>query len=148
MTSNLGSQIIQEKNDYAEIKKELDEMLYKYFKPEFLNRIDEIITFRPLNPALIREIAHLEVNKLVRLLEASRISVDITDKALAYLAELGFNPILGARPLKRVIQQQVQDRLSMMILEGKLLPESHVNIDADDTGLSLRRREPIVEPLR
>ncbi|HLP57896.1 MAG TPA: ATP-dependent chaperone ClpB, partial [Candidatus Deferrimicrobium sp.] len=135
MTSNLGSQIIQEKSDYDEIKQEVEEMLYKYFKPEFLNRIDEIITFRPLNPGLIREIARLEVNKLVRLLEANKIAIDITDKALAYLAELGFNPVLGARPLKRVIQHQVQDRLSMMILEGQLPPESSVKIDANETGL-------------
>ena len=135
MTSNLGSQIIQEKSDYDEIKKEIEVMLYKYFKPEFLNRIDEIITFRPLNPELIREIARLEINKLIRLLGETKISIDITDKALTYLAELGFNPVLGARPLKRVIQREVQDRLSTMILEGSLLPESRVKIDADETGL-------------
>lgn len=135
MTSNLGSQIIQEKSDYEEIKKEIDEMLYRYFKPEFLNRVDEIITFRPLNPDLIREIARLEVDKLARLLEAEKISIVITDTALGYLAELGFNPVLGARPLKRVIQREVQDRLSTLILEGKLPPESKVNIDSNDTGI-------------
>ncbi|MCX6584546.1 MAG: ATP-dependent chaperone ClpB [Candidatus Aminicenantes bacterium] len=131
MTSNLGSQIIREKSDYDEIKQEVEAMLYKYFKPEFLNRVDEIITFRPLNPDLIREIARLEVDKLVRLLGAAKISIDITEPALAYLAGLGFNPVLGARPLKRVIQREIQDRLSTQILEGQLPPESTVKIDSN-----------------
>ncbi len=135
MTSNLGSQIIQEKTGYEEIKKEIDELLYRYFKPEFLNRVDEIITFRPLNAELIKEIALLEVEKLSKLLEDSKISIDITDDALARLAELGFNPVLGARPLKRVIQREIQDRLSTLILEGKLLPESTVKIDYRDGEL-------------
>ncbi|MDQ1354986.1 MAG: ATP-dependent Clp protease ATP-binding subunit ClpB [Acidobacteriota bacterium] len=131
MTSNLGSQIIQEKSDYEEIKQEVEALLYKYFKPEFLNRVDEIITFRPLNPNLIREIARLEVDKLVRLLEPEKISITITDQALGDLAELGFNSVLGARPLKRVIQREIQDRLSTLILEGKLPPESKVSIDSN-----------------
>jgi len=131
MTSNLGSQIIREKSDYDEIKKEIEAMLYKYFKPEFLNRVDEIITFRPLNPDLIRQIARLEVDKLARLLEPAKISIAVTDKALAYLAQLGFNPVLGARPLKRVIQGEIQDRLSTLILEGRLPPESKVKIDSN-----------------
>ena len=136
MTSNLGSQIIQEKNDYGEIKREVEEMLFKYFKPEFLNRVDEIITFRPLNESLIKEIARLELEKLSKLLAASRTSIDITDAALFHLAELGFNPVLGARPLKRVIQREIQDRLSTMILEGKLLPDSKVRIDYKNNELT------------
>jgi ATP-dependent Clp protease ATP-binding subunit ClpB len=135
MTSNLGSQIIQEKTSYEEIKKEIDELLYRYFKPEFLNRVDEIITFRPLNSDLIKQIARLEVEKLSKLLKDSNISIDITDDALARLAELGFNPVLGARPLKRVIQREIQDRLSTLILEGKLLPESTIKIDFKDGEL-------------
>jgi ATP-dependent Clp protease ATP-binding subunit ClpB len=136
MTSNLGSQIIQEKTDYEEIKKEIDELLYRSFKPEFLNRVDEIITFRPLNAGLIKQIALLEVGKLSRLLVSSKISIDITEAALLHLAELGFNPVLGARPLKRVIQREVQDRLSTLILEGKLPPGSNVNIDFTDNELT------------
>jgi len=136
MTSNLGSQIIQEKSDYAEIKREVEEMLFKYFKPEFLNRVDEIITFRPLNEALIKEIAKLELEKLSKLLAASKTSIDITDAALFHLAESGFNPVLGARPLKRVIQREIQDRLSTLILEGKLLPESVVRIDYKNNELT------------
>jgi ATP-dependent Clp protease ATP-binding subunit ClpB len=136
MTSNLGSQIIREKTDYDEIKQEIDELLFKYFKPEFLNRIDEIITFRPLNEQLIKEIARLEVKKLAKLLEPSRTTIEITDAALYRLAELGYNPVLGARPLKRVIQREIQDRLSTLILEGKLPPESVVKIDFRNNQLT------------
>jgi ATP-dependent Clp protease ATP-binding subunit ClpB len=138
MTSNLGSRVIQEKTDYDEIKKEIDELLYRSFKPEFLNRVDEIITFRPLNAGLIEQIALLEVEKLSRLLVSSKISIDITEAALVHLAELGFNPVLGARPLKRVIQREVQDRLSTLILEGKLPPESSVKIDFIDNELTFK----------
>ncbi len=132
MTSNLGSQIIQEKNNYDEIKKELDELLFRSFKPEFLNRVDEIITFRPLQPELMKDIARLEVERLGLLLTDSKITIAVTGTALERLAELGFNPVLGARPLKRVIQREIQDRLSSLILENKLLPDSNVTIDYKD----------------
>jgi ATP-dependent Clp protease ATP-binding subunit ClpB len=132
MTSNLGSEIIQEKSDYNEIKREVEQLLYRYFKPEFLNRIDEIITFRRLTKEIIREITLLEVNKLTVLLNATKISLDISSNALDRLAELGFDPVLGARPLKRLIQREIQDPLSTLILEGKLLPESIVHVDYRD----------------
>ncbi len=135
MTSNLGSQLIQEKTDYNEIKAEVETLLFNYFKPEFLNRIDEIITFRPLNPEVIKKITLLEIEKLGRLLENSKIAVDITEPAVAALAEWGYNPALGARPLKRVIQREIMDQLSVMLLEGNLLPESIVKIDANDGKL-------------
>ncbi|MCP5048548.1 MAG: ATP-dependent chaperone ClpB [bacterium] len=134
MTSNLGSEIIREKTDYDEIKREIDQLLFGYFKPEFLNRIDEIITFHPLSRETIKEITAMEVTKLGDLLKHTKITIEVTDDALSRLAELGFNPVLGARPLKRVLQREIQDRLSMMILEGKLLPESTVHIDYKDSG--------------
>ncbi len=129
MTSNLGSEIIQEKTDYDEIKKEIDNLLFKYFKPEFLNRIDEIVTFRPLHREMIKEITLLEIKKLEKLLKSARISLAVSDTALARLAELGYNPVLGARPLKRVIQREIQDRLSTLILEGEVSSNSLVKID-------------------
>jgi ATP-dependent Clp protease ATP-binding subunit ClpB len=132
MTSNLGSDIIQEKTDYNEIKNEVEGLLYHYFKPEFLNRIDETITFRPLNQEMIKKIALLEINKFSRLLQLSKIQLDITEPAVKQLAQLGFNPSLGARPLKRIIQREIQDRLSSLILEGKVLPESTVTVDFQD----------------
>jgi len=132
MTSNLGSEITREKTDYDEIKQEIDQLLFRYFKPEFLNRIDDIITFRPLTEESIEDITVIEVNKLAKLLKSAKISIEITKNALSKLAELGYNPLLGARPLKRVIQQKIQDRLSTMILEGKLLPDAAVHIDYRD----------------
>ena len=129
MTSNLGSELILDKRDYKEIKREIDELLYKNFKPEFLNRIDEIITFKPLNKETIKEITLIEIKKLSKLLKPSKISIDITNDAISKLAELGYNPALGARPLKRVIQQEIQDKLSTLILEGKLLQNTRIKID-------------------
>lgn len=129
MTSNLGSEIIQEKTKYEEIKAEIDHLLFKNFKPEFLNRIDEIITFKPLSPDVIQEIARIQINNLSKLLSASKISLTVTKNALEKIAELGYMPALGARPLKRVIQREIQDKLSTLILEGKLLQGSPVTLD-------------------
>ncbi len=129
MTSNLGSEIIQEERDYQQIKSKLHELLFKYFKPEFLNRIDEIITFRPLTPENIQKIAELQVWHLRELLAGQKISLTISPQAIARLAATGFDPQLGARPLRRVIQQEIQDRLSIMILEGRLAPGASVQVD-------------------
>ena len=129
MTSNLGSQIILETNDYQEIKAQIDSLLFRHFKPEFLNRIDDIITFHPLSKDLIQDIAKLEIKKFSRLLTPAKISLKITNTAIQHLADMGYNPSLGARPLRRVIQREIQDRLSSLILEGKLPPESLVEVD-------------------
>jgi len=129
MTSNLGSEIIQEQNDYQGIKTKVHELLYKYFKPEFLNRIDEIITFKPLTPENIVQIASLQIEQLQKLLADQKITMTISDQALAKLAVTGFHPSLGARPLRRVIQREIQDKLAMMILDGSLLPKAKVAID-------------------
>ncbi|MCK4762569.1 MAG: ATP-dependent chaperone ClpB [Candidatus Aminicenantes bacterium] len=129
MTSNLGSEIIRDKTGYEEIKQEIENLLFKYFKPEFLNRIDEIVTFKPLSQEIIKEITLLEIKKLEKLLQSTGISIEISDNALDRLAELGYDPALGARPLKRVIQRKIQDRLSNMILEGEVSPGTVVKID-------------------
>ena len=129
MTSNLGSEIIQEQSDYQEIKNKVHELLYKYFKPEFLNRIDEIITFKPLTPENIVKIASLQIKQLQKMLGGQKITMIISDQALAKLAAAGFHPSLGARPLRRVIQHEIQDKLAMMILDGSLPANSKVNVD-------------------
>ena len=129
MTSNLGSELIQNKTDYEAIKKDLDELLFSHFRPEFLNRIDDIITFRPLVPDVIKMIARIQIGSLTRQLESLNIKIDVTDAALDMLAKKGFNPALGARPLRRVIQREIQDRLSTLILEGKLKENSSIKVD-------------------
>jgi ATP-dependent Clp protease ATP-binding subunit ClpB len=129
MTSNLGSEIIQEQRDYERMKAQLHELLFQYFKPEFLNRIDEIITFRPLTAENIRRIAALQIGHLQELLRPQKIALTVSPAAIARLAEAGFDPQLGARPLRRVIQQELQDKLSTMILEGRLAPGATVQVD-------------------
>jgi ATP-dependent Clp protease ATP-binding subunit ClpB len=129
MTSNLGSEIIQEQSDYEEIKTKVNELLYKYFKPEFLNRIDEIIVFKPLTPENIVKIAGLQIVQLQKLLAEQKITMTISEPALAKLAEAGFHPSLGARPLRRVIQHEIQDKLAMMVLDGSLPANAKVSID-------------------
>jgi ATP-dependent Clp protease ATP-binding subunit ClpB len=129
MTSNLGSEIIQAQSDYQEIKARVQELLYKYFKPEFLNRIDEIITFKPLTPENIVKIAGLQIAQLQKLLAGQRITLTVSEPALAKLAAAGFHPSLGARPLRRIIQHEIQDKLAMMILDGSLPVNASVLVD-------------------
>ena len=129
MTSNLGSEIIQEESDYEVIKAKVHELLYTYFKPEFLNRIDEVITFRPLTPENIMKIAGLQVEQLQKLLGGQKITMTVSDTALAKLAEAGFHPSLGARPLRRIIQREIQDKLATMILAGSLPVNAKVFVD-------------------
>ncbi len=128
MTSNLGSEIIQEKDNYEEIKKEIDNLLFRYFKPEFLNRIDEIITFKPLEKDTIKKIARIQIKRLEELLKNNKVSLEITENAIEKLAEMGFSPALGARPLKRIIQREIQDKISVLILEGRVLPNNKIKI--------------------
>ena len=138
MTSNLGSEIIQEQSDYQEIKTKVHELLYRYFKPEFLNRIDEIITFKPLTPENIMKIAGLQIAQLQKLLGGQKITMTISEAALAKLAAAGFHPSLGARPLRRVIQHDIQDKLATMILDGSLLPGSSVHVDFKKDNFSFK----------
>jgi len=140
MTSNLGSQLILGEKDHEKVRRDLKELLYQHFKPEFLNRIDEIITFRSLPPEVIRRIVTKEIGLLTRRLRDSRLELDLSDAALDRLAELGTDPDLGARPLRRVIQREVQDRLSSMILEGRLVPGGKVHIDVENGEFVVKAR--------
>ena len=130
MTSNLGSELILGEKEHTRMEAELKALLFRTFKPEFLNRIDETITFHSLSRDVVRRIVTKEIDILRARLEVSRLELIVTEAALDRLAELGFDPALGARPLKRVIQREVQDGLSSMILEGKLIPGSTVKVDA------------------
>ncbi len=134
MTSNIGSEIIMDSSDYSEIKEKIDNLLYKNFKPEFINRIDEIITFKPLSSEVIKEIAVQQIKILNTYLKDSSFSIELTENAYDALARLGYDANLGARPLKRVIQREIQDKLSRIILEGKPIKDNIINIDfKDDT---------------
>ncbi len=132
-TSNLGAEIIQksikEKEKFSELKKKIDELLKTYFRPEFLNRIDEIIIFESLDKKQVIQIAELLLEKTKRLLVSQKIGLDLTSKAKEKLADLGFDPTQGARPLRRVIQKEIENKISSLILEGKFVPGDKIKVD-------------------
>ena len=137
MTSNLGSEMIQEesgKSDYAAIKEKLMQILTTHFKPEFLNRVDETVVFHPLSRENIKSIAGIQLQTLKQRLNANGYEVEFADHLLGRIADIGFDPIYGARPLRRAIQNSIEDPLSELVLSGKLMPNQRVELDLDDAG--------------
>ena len=134
MTSNVGSQWIQElgQKDDAEMRSRVTETLRATFKPEFLNRIDEIIIFNSLGTEEIKKIVTLQMEILSKRLEDNQITLEITDKAKEFLAGSSFDPAYGARPLKRTIQHLILDSLAMKILDGSVKPGDRVRVDVSD----------------
>jgi ATP-dependent Clp protease ATP-binding subunit ClpB len=135
MTSNLGSQIIKElSQDYETMEKEVRKILEDHFRPEFLNRIDEVIIFKPLSKETILKIVDLQIDLLRQRLADKKIELVIKNKARELLAERGFDPVYGARPLKRVIQKEIQNPLAMKILAGEFKEGETVLIEASQDG--------------
>jgi ATP-dependent Clp protease ATP-binding subunit ClpB len=131
MTSNLGSELIQqESGDASKIKPKLWDLLRKKFKPEFLNRIDQIIVFDPLTADQIEQIVDLQLHILSDRLSKRKIHISVNPTAKKLLAKLGFDPVFGARPLKRVIQSQLLDELALQLIEGKIPEGTTINISA------------------
>jgi ATP-dependent Clp protease ATP-binding subunit ClpB len=141
LTSNLGSekilQMSQQNMPYEVIQQEVFRVLEKFFRPEFLNRIDEIIVFSPLSQTEIEAIIDLQIDLLNQKLSEQQIRVQLTDKAKQYLAQVGYDPVFGARPLKRVIAKQVENLIAEKILQEQIQPGQTVTIDATDKGLVL-----------
>lgn len=138
MTSNLGSSMIQEESktkSYDEIKEKLFSILEKHFKPEFLNRVDETVVFHPLDKENIKRIAKIQLDILVKRMTANGYDVGFTDNLLDYVANIGYDPVFGARPLKRAVQNVIEDALSKMILEGKVATDRHITLDIKDDKL-------------
>ncbi|MBJ6610228.1 MAG: ATP-dependent chaperone ClpB [Candidatus Thiothrix moscowensis] len=139
MTSNLGSHLIQEmagEENYERMKAAVMEVVGHHFRPEFINRIDETVVFHPLNQAEIRQIADIQLNNLRKRLAARELGIQITDAALDLLAEAGFDPVYGARPLKRAIQQQVENPLAQQILGGKFMPGDTIAVGVEEGRLA------------
>jgi ATP-dependent Clp protease ATP-binding subunit ClpB len=145
LTSNIGSQMIFEQSEDNEekLQKRLTEVLQQYFKPEFLNRLDDIITFHRLSKEQIREIVRIQVSYLQERLFAKRIKLILTEEALDKIAEDGFDPQFGARPLKRVIQRDLENRLAREILENRITENSVVETDFKDGEFLFRTTEEI-----
>ena len=143
MTSNLASDIIQEQagnNDYATLKSKVMDVLISEFRPEFINRIDETVVFHPLANQHIKEIADIQLMKLRERLTEMGYLLEISDSALDTIAASGFDPVYGARPLKRAIQQTIENPLAQKLLNGDYIPGCVIVIDAGSDGLVFTSR--------
>ena len=162
MTSNIGAEMIkrqssigfslkrdeevEERLAYDEMRKKLMDSLRRVFRPEFINRVDSVIVFRSLNKDDIKEIVELELNKVSQRLEEHAVVLRATPAALEKLAEMGYDPDMGARPLRRVIQQKVEDRLSDALLAGEFEDCALILVDVEDDEIVLRRSDEAAAP--
>ena len=137
MTSNLGSQVIQEhagEKNYARMKSAVMEIVQQNFRPEFINRIDDIVVFHPLGTAQIRSIVDIQLGQLRRRLIDRGLDLALDETALDLLGEAGFDPVYGARPLKRAIQQQIENPLAQQLLQGRYAPGDRIRVGVDEEG--------------
>ena len=145
MTSNLGSQQIQKmagEENYDAMKSVVMQVVGEHFRPEFVNRVDDIVVFHPLTMEQIREIAVIQLQSLQKRLLDRDIRLELSDAALSQLAEAGFDPVYGARPLKRVIQQRIENPLAEEVLAGVIGPGDVVLGDVDGDQLVFSRQKP------
>ena len=142
MTSNLGSDVIQEKahqQSYDEMKADVMDILQHHFRPEFLNRVDETVVFNPLAKTEIRAMAQIQLERLYKRLAERDYKLELSDAALDHLAAAGFDPVFGARPLKRAIQQEIENPLAQQLLAGKLLPGKAIKVDYSDDAIVIEQ---------
>ncbi len=134
MTSNLGSHEIMNRQgeDPAEIKEAVMDEVKKHFRPEFINRIDEIVVFNALDEKAIREIARIQIRKLARRMEAQNIGLEVSDAALDEIGKVGFDPLFGARPLRRAVQEYLENKIAINLLKGQYAPGDTVDVDYKD----------------
>jgi len=141
MTSNLGSHAIQEMSgqDFEKVRNAVIAVLRDHFRPEFLNRIDEVIVFKPLSEDQLTAIVDIQLNRLQNRLAERRVKLVVTEAARKLLAQRGWDPVYGARPLKRAIQRLVQDPLAMMLLEAKFTEGDTVTVDVQHGELTFTK---------
>lgn len=141
MTSNLGSPLIQEmtgKVDYSDVKKAVMGVVTQHFRPEFINRVDEIVVFAPLDKKEIRRITDIQLHTLKERLKSQNLDLDISKAGLDKLSEAGYDPVYGARPLKRAIRQLLENPLSQDILAGKFMPGDTIKVDVKGDQLTFK----------
>jgi ATP-dependent Clp protease ATP-binding subunit ClpB len=143
MTSNLGSDIIMEAGtkkqaSFSNTRELVLARLRSFFRPEFLNRVDDIVVFHPLGKAELKKIVKIQAGRLLQRLQAQNITLEITPEAEEYLAEAGYDPVYGARPLKRAIQKELETPLARNILEGKFKPGDKITAVRINGGLSFQ----------
>jgi len=137
MTSNIASQLIlsYKGKDYEKMKEQALEILRQSFRPEFLNRVDEIVVFHPLEIAQLRQIVEIQIQRLRKRLEERKIELELTTRSLDYFAEHGYDPVYGARPLKRLIQRELETAIGRKMISGEITDGMKVRVDADPKGL-------------
>ncbi|QCZ93071.1 ATP-dependent chaperone ClpB [Salinimonas iocasae] len=144
MTSNLGSDIIQDKHSqsqYEEMKSMVMNVVGQHFRPEFINRVDDIVVFHPLGKEEIKSIAKIQLASLRARLADKGFKLELSGAAMDKLAEAGFDPVFGARPLKRAIQTQIENPLAQELLSGNMVPDSTIRIDEDDEQIIILKPE-------
>ena len=140
LTSNLGSQYLAnlgEDEDVEKVEGQVMEVVRGHFRPEFLNRLDEIILFHRLGQAHMGPIVDIQIGRVQKLLADRKVTLALTDAARAWLGRVGYDPVYGARPLKRAVQRYLQDPLAEMILRGEVKDGSTVDVDEGDGKLAL-----------
>jgi ATP-dependent Clp protease ATP-binding subunit ClpB len=139
MTSNIGSQFIQDyQNDEAEMRRRVTEAMRQHFRPEFLNRVDDLIIFHPLDAEVLKRIVDIQVSLVQKRLADRKVTIELTEAARQLLAEEGFDLVYGARPLKRVIQRDVLNPLAGRILAGDVKEGSRIVVDVEGRNLVFR----------
>ncbi len=144
MTSNLGSQMIQEMagdENYDAMKQAVMEVVGQHFRPEFINRVDDSVVFHPLGKEQIHSIANIQIDYLRQRLQERDMSIELSDAALDLIAEAGFDPVYGARPLKRAIQQQLENPLAQEILAGNFGPNDLIKVDVEGEAITFSRHK-------
>jgi ATP-dependent Clp protease ATP-binding subunit ClpB len=141
LTSNLGTEFLGQEGDQTHARAQVMAAVRAHFRPEFLNRLDEIILFHRLTRADMDTIVDIQIGRLEKLLADRKIEITLNDKARHWLGNAGYDPVYGARPLKRVIQRRLQDPLAQMILEGKITDGAQVKVSASKTGLTINGQE-------
>jgi ATP-dependent Clp protease ATP-binding subunit ClpB len=143
MTSNLGSQMIQQMagDDYGVIKLAVMAEVKTHFRPEFINRIDEVVVFHALDEKHIKSIARIQLGYLEKRLAAMDMKLEVSDAVLGELAAVGFDPIYGARPLKRAIQSAIENPLAKEILEGRFAPKDTILVELRDGRIAFGKRQ-------
>jgi ATP-dependent Clp protease ATP-binding subunit ClpB len=148
MTSNLGGSLILEarlgtERDYERMRDQVLELVRQHFRPEFLNRVDEIVVFRPLTEKQIRQIVDIQLDRLQARLAERHLTLKCTDAAKAYLARVGYDPAFGARPLKRAMQRELETPLARQIVRGEIRDGMHVLVDVVSDGLVFKAAEAV-----
>lgn len=149
MTSNIGSQYILDlagdDSKYAQMRDRVMSAMRDYFRPQFLNRIDDLIIFHSLKPEQLREIVKIQVQLLERRLQDKKMSLKLSDAALDWLAEVGYDPVYGARPLKRAIQKEMETPIAKQILRGELKDGDTIFVDVKNERLVFKRLPELIK---